>query len=382
MKRLLLALFAVAMVLSFAGCGNPRPPEPPALELPKTVRDLRATRKGNTVKLSWTVPTKTTEAQTIRYLGPTRICRGIDSAMLGSAMLGSAMKECGVPAGEAPPPDLSLLLGTNSQNKSQSATYVDTLPSAQLSPTGKVIYAVEVLNQNQRSAGLSNQVTIPAAPTLPAPANFRAELSANGVTLSWDTITPDPDTADLQHLYRISRQEKDGRDVVIANLAISTSQFLDHTFDWEKTYDYRVEVVTIVKASTTSNCSSDQNPSAECGAQASVDGDDSSPIEIFAHDIFPPSVPSGLQAVYTDEGQQKFIDLIWSPNSEADLAGYNVFRHEEGAVPTQINLQLVKTPAYRDTNVQPGEKYFYSVSAVDVRNNQSERSQEASESAP
>ena len=372
MKRFLLSPFVLAL-MSFAGCGNPRPPEPPALELPKAVRDLHATRKGNTVKLSWTVPTKTTEAQTIRYLGPTRICRGLDPAM----------KECGVPAGEAPPPDLSALLGTNNQGKSQSATYVDTLPSTQLSPTGKIVYAVEVLNQNERSAGLSNQVTVPAAPTLAPPANFRADLGANGVTLSWDAITPDPNTTDLQHLYRIYRQEKDGRGVVIANLIIGTSQFLDHTFEWEKTYAYRLDVVTIVRASSASNCSAEQFPdqSAECAVEASVEGDDTSPVEVFAQDTFPPAVPSGLQAVYTDEGQQKFIDLIWSPNSEADLAGYNVYRHEEGAATAQLNSQLVKTPAYRDEGVQPGKKYFYSVSAVDVRNNQSDRSQEASEVA-
>lgn len=366
MKRLLLALFTA--VLFFAGCGNPRPPEPPALELPKAVRDLHATRKGNTVKLSWTVPTKTTEAQTIRYLGPTRICRGLDPAM----------KECEVPVGEAPPPKLPLP-GANDQSKSQSATYIDTLPSAQLLPTGKIVYAIEVLNQNERSAGLSNQVTVPAAPTLAPPANFHADLGANGVTLSWDVISPDPDTPDLQHLYRIYRQEKEGRDVVIASLVMGVSQFLDHTFDWEKTYQYHADIVTIVKASPTSNCA---DQSAECASETSVEGDDTTPIEIFAHDTFPPVVPLGLQAVYTDEGQQKFIDLIWSPNSEGDLAGYNIYRHEEGAAPTQINSQLVKTPAYRDTSVQSGKKYFYSVSAVDVRNNQSERSQEASESAP
>jgi hypothetical protein len=366
MKRLL-ALFTL---ICCAGCGNPRPPEPPALELPKMVRDLHATRKGNTVKLSWTVPTKTTEAQTIRYLGPTRICRGLDPAM----------KECGVPVGEAPPPKLSELPGTLDQNKIESATYVDTLPTSQLSSTGKIVYAVEVLNENKRSAGLSNQVTVPAAPALAPPANFRADLSASGVTLSWDAVSPDPDTADLQHLYRIYRQEKDGRDIVIANLVMGVSQFLDHTFDWEKTYRYHADIVTIVKASPSSNCAGDQ--SAECAPQTSVEGDDTMPVEVVAHDTFPPAIPAGLQAVYTDEGQQKFIDLIWSPNSEADLAGYNVYRHEEGTAPAQINLQPVKTPAYRDTNVQPGKKYFYSVAAVDVRNNQSERSQEASESSP
>jgi len=104
-------------------------------------------------------------------------------------------------------------------------------------------------------------------------------------------------------------------------------------------------------------------------------------IEVFVHDVFPPSVPTGLQAVSSGTPQQPFIDLSWAPDTESDLAGYNVFRHEEGAAPVKINSDVVKAPTYRDTAVQPGRRYSYSVSAVDVRGNESERSAEASEIA-
>jgi fibronectin type 3 domain-containing protein len=93
-------------------------------------------------------------------------------------------------------------------------------------------------------------------------------------------------------------------------------------------------------------------------------------------------VPSGLQAVFSGVGQSPFVDLVWSPNTEADLAGYNIFRHEAGEQPARLNSEPVKAPAFRDPNVQPGKKYFYSVSAVDERNNQSPRSEEASEQVP
>jgi fibronectin type 3 domain-containing protein len=42
----------------------------------------------------------------------------------------------------------------------------------------------------------------------------------------------------------------------------------------------------------------------------------------------------------------------------------------------------VKTPAFRDTKVEGGKTYFYSVSAVDARGNESGRSEEASETVP
>ena len=134
------------------------------------------------------------------------------------------------------------------------------------------------------------------------------------------------------------------------------------------TYLYRATVVTRIHA--------------EGKPETQFEGDDTPAVKVFAHDIFPPAVPFGLQAVYSGVGQQPFVDLIWAPDADADLAGYNVFRHEADAEAVKINSQLVKTPAFRDLNVAPGKTYVYSVSAIDVRGNESARSQEASEAVP
>jgi hypothetical protein len=145
-------------------------------------------------------------------------------------------------------------------------------------------------------------------------------------------------------------------------------EFLDQTVEWEKHYDYRATLVTVV--------SGPGKPEVE------VEGDDTPAAQVFAHDVFPPAVPSGLQAVFSGVGQSPFVDLVWSPNTEADLAGYNIFRHEAGGQPARLNSEPVKAPAFRDPNVQPGRKYFYSVSAIDERSNESPRSEEASEQVP
>ena len=73
-----------------------------------------------------------------------------------------------------------------------------------------------------------------------------------------------------------------------------------------------------------------------------------------------------MQAVFSGMARQPFIDLTWSPNSEPDLAGYNVYRRVGGEEPVKINSELIKTPAYQDAHVQAGTKYFYSVSAIDL----------------
>jgi fibronectin type 3 domain-containing protein len=143
--------------------------------------------------------------------------------------------------------------------------------------------------------------------------------------------------------------------------------YLDETFDWEKKYDYRITTATVVHAK---------------GRDATVEGADSSPAEVFTRDIYPPAQPGGVQAVFSSVGQKPFVDLNWAPNMERDLAGYNVFRRTEGGQFEKINQKLVAVPSFRDETVQPGRKYFYAISAVDLRGNESPRSEEAAEEVP
>ena len=351
--------FATVICVLLSGCAQPGPPLPPSLELPKPPSDLRAGRKGNRVTLTWSEPTRTTDRQTMRYLGPTRICRSLQAEM----------KECGSPVAQVP----SAPRATQPSQVTQTQTFSDTLPATiqEQNPTGDVTYAVEVLNRDGRSAGLSNRVSVPAAPTLPPPADFHADLTANGVEFTWtNTATPSA-LPGVQYRYRIYRHDEGtGKDSIATEVPIGEAipmHAQDTGFEWEKTYLYRITAVTIVSRP---------------GVEAQVEGDDSAEVRIVAHDVFPPAVPSGLQAVYSGEGQKPFVDLIWAPVTDADLAGYNVYRREGEAAPIKLNSDLIKAPSCRDGAVMPGKKYFYSVSAVDLRGNESARSDEASETVP
>jgi fibronectin type 3 domain-containing protein len=68
--------------------------------------------------------------------------------------------------------------------------------------------------------------------------------------------------------------------------------------------------------------------------------------------------------------------------TDTDLDGYNVYRHEDGGAAVKLNSEPVRMPAFRDTQVVAGKTYFYVVSAVDVRGNESGKSEEAGESVP
>jgi hypothetical protein len=351
-------LFALALVM--CGCASIGAPVPPSLELPKPPTDLRAVRKGSKVYLSWSVPTKTTDRQNVRRPGFTRICRSL------SAM----MSQCDVPVGNiAPTKDGSAPAGEG--NKNIQAEFVDTLPPElqQQNPIRMVTYAVEPLNLDARSAGLSNQVQVALAPTMPPPTNIDAQLTSDGVLLTWACASLPIESANLRYVYRIHRRSLDtGADAKLTDESCPGGRYEDHSIEWQKNYEYRIGVVTFA----TSNSSD----------VAIIEGDDSPPIRVFTNDTFPPATPTGLQAVYSGPGQPPFIDLVWAPDTDADLAGYNVYRQEDGGQLSKINSELVKSPAFRDTDVSPGKTYVYAVSAVDLRDNESTRSEQASESVP
>ncbi len=55
---------------------------------------------------------------------------------------------------------------------------------------------------------------------------------------------------------------------------------------------------------------------------------------------------------------------------------------EVAGTATKVNADPVKSPSYRDAAVSSGKTYTYSVSAVDVRGNESQRSESTSEPVP
>src|SRR5271163_157264 len=123
--RLAKFIATTALCLLLASCAQTGPPLPPSLELPKPPSDLRASRKGNRVTLSWSEPTLTTDHQSVRYIGPTLVCRSLESEITA----------CGDPAATLPAPTAAPPKRSSSHRASQKSgaqpsvpkTYTDTL---------------------------------------------------------------------------------------------------------------------------------------------------------------------------------------------------------------------------------------------------------------
>jgi fibronectin type 3 domain-containing protein len=103
-------------------------------------------------------------------------------------------------------------------------------------------------------------------------------------------------------------------------------------------------------------------------------------------DVFPPETPKGLVAVPGMAGDAATIaptiELSWDPDVEPRLAGYRVYRGEEGSPGwVRVGPALVTEAAYRDLKVTPGRKYSYRVTAVSTAGKESAPSAEVTETA-
>jgi hypothetical protein len=361
MRRLRNFLAIAVLCAGLFGCGTPGAPRPPSLRLPETVHDLVATRQGSTVTFRWTEPARTTDGENIRELGTTQVCMGINDFPM------THCDQVVADLSQDPYVQCKPKVGQPAQCQVALATEIQ-----QQFPLGESTYAIEVQNPSGRSAGLSNQVRIPTAPTAAPPTNVRVETTPDGVVITGYREEPPPLPSRISLTDHVYRRDENSTATIDLGTALSFQsgknvypKFTDKNAEWEKTYFYSLGVNTTV--------------SLPDGSIVDVKGDPSPEVKLFVHDVFAPAAATGLQAVASGVGQQPFVDMTWAPNTESDLAGYNVYRHEEGQPAMKINGGLLASPSYRDANVQRGHKYFYAASAVDLRGNEGQKSPEASE---
>jgi hypothetical protein len=338
-----------------AGCGTPGAPLPPSLNLPQPVTDLSAIRAGDRVSLVWTMPKNNTDKLVIKGDVTVRVCRQEDVGPCVDA-------------------------GTVTMAPGAAGSFSETLPTLLASgPPREMKYFVELKNRKAKSAGLSNAVvTLAGAPPEPV-RGFAAEVQKAGVVLSW---TPDEEKAAVRLQRKLltppATKPQQGLmapqpEPLEQNLLIEEVEeghALDKSIHFGETYEYRAQRVARVTVD---------------GNAQELTGELSPPVRVEAKDVFPPAVPAGLAAVATlgEKAGEAAIDLSWSPDSEADVTGYVVYRREGDAAWERISAaEAIVGPAFHDPHVQPGHTYHYAVSAVDQGGRESARSAEARETVP
>ncbi len=297
-------------------CGYIGPIQPPLLDIPSQIPYVSAIEYGDKIQVDFTLPDLTTEGNPIRNLRLLEVRVGPGVTPFSNDLWAQSAKSYPIPS-PVPGP------------------FTKEIPASDW--LGKeVLISVRAVGSKGRPAPWATLKILKVQPPLETPAALAAANVQQGVKLTWKSSAPK---------YRIFRAIA-GATPERLNES-DRPEFIDDTTEYDKTYQYRVQAIA------------DDLHTSEVSA----------PYAITPTDEFAPAVPGALTAILG----VSTIELAWTRNTESDFKGYNVYRSTDGGPFVKIG-ELVVAPTFSDNKIEPGKKYRYEVSAVDLKGNESAHS--------
>jgi hypothetical protein len=358
------------------------------------VKDLSAERVGDGVHLHWTTPETTTDRLAVKGAMTAEICRITVTAPASKTLPCTVISQLPVQPGPT--------------------HAADALPSAlTVDPPALLAYRVQILNVHGHSAGLSPEAFAPAGAVPPPVEELRGTPAPDGAMLEWQPkstsaiveldrlpVGPDGVVVDRPRRKPAAKSSKPTLKKPPASQPKPTPASSPKPLQMTATAPIEVKLRTPIQPADsggtidhTAQMGETYQYTAQRVRSASLGGHTlelrsavSPPVTVAMRDTFPPHVPSGLEAVPGGAtAADRSIDLSWAPDTDADLAGYFVYRQEvdpKGIVTgtvTRLNTTPVVGPAYRDQTALPGRRYAYRVTAVDTAGNESAPSADVQE---
>ncbi|MDX6385088.1 MAG: hypothetical protein QOK48_2661 [Blastocatellia bacterium] len=358
-----LLLIAAVCALSLAPtCGKRRPPLPPIERIPQRTELLSGAQRGNQVILSWPAPLRNAgegSVQSIRRVDVYRVAERPNSP------LPLTEEEFGARA---------TLIGSVSYEEIKKAgdhlTYTDTLELG--GEPARLRYAVRYVNSSGQRAAFSNFFLMePAAKVAEPPTIIKTdkEYSETANTITWEAPRRNTDGSTPVNLlgynvYRTDASQPQTSANPLNAQPVTATQYQDRNFKFGNKYIYVVRSVSL---------GTEGRP---------VESLNSNSIQLAPVDAYKPAAPD-KPSIGVSPGK---LAIFWVANSEADLAGYYLYRTTDPNLPkekwTRLTPALYTKTTFADENVEAGKTYYYYLVAVDTTGNISPLSEVVSDTVP
>jgi hypothetical protein len=336
-RRALRTLGALSLIAAaLPACGKKGDPLPPLQILPAAITDLSASLSGGQISLAFTVPSADPNDETV--VAPERVeIYRLDTPAGGAAPpVASAVGEEQHLRGEIAvrPPDAVVPEGAPAVAPApgERASFVEPV-EADAKAASRTYIAVGIVGRNRR--GPSAVVNVPLSTLPPPPETIAATNDERSLLLTW--------TGDGKAFRVFSVADATGTSPALLTPKPVTEPRFSLPVEFGRERCFTVRAVLVAGAAT-------------------VEGPPSAVQCATAVDRYPPPAPTELRAI--QEGTA--ITLTWNPSDAADLAGYVVLRGDAAGTNLQpLVKEPIREPTYRDSTVQAGATYTYSVYAVD-----------------
>ena len=323
-NRLIFAALSLAL-LAVIACGKKGNPRPLGLPVPRIINDLRGDVKDGLLFVSFSIPTKNRDGTDVSGLEGFRI-----------------MKSCGACGGGFElwkNIRLADRQGYTIRDK-RLYTYDDDLRAG-------IVYRYRVYPYSTKGIQMdgSNVFSLTWRKTPGRPTGVTAAEEDSRILLSWER--------EDELSYNVYRWDNGTYPLFPRNPApLAAPQFTDAPAQNGKTYKYEVRAVKMEGTTP-------------------LEGEGAT-ILATPRDKTPPAPPATPKLEKQDGG----VLLSWAPNTESDLAGYNVYRLAAGKQEL-VNTSLLPEPRFFDKNPGVDFRYVsYYVTAVDQNGNESGPSRE------
>jgi fibronectin type 3 domain-containing protein len=323
-------LLSLILLLSL-GCGKKDLPVSWDTIVPKRIVDLEAVSRDNRLLLQWTAPKENTDKSVLTDLASFNILRSEGD------LVGDECRGCG----GSP----KVVYEMKVREKEPVGGKKMSLLFEELQARKVYVFTVVSTNRSGYPSSPSNPVQVywDYAPQQPSVVN--AERGDKRVDLSWEPVVG----ATGYNIYR--RLEGEILPLNPVNRSpLTETRYTDLSVENEKRYVYTVRALKRM-------------------VKTDVEGKDSLAVPVTPTDLVPPAAPTELVAVPLKNG----MELNWRGNREPDLLGYRVYRRKVGEAGfNRLMTDPIPKETFLDTDVESGQDYEYTVTAVDRSPNKNE----------
>ena len=315
----------------------------PRSAFPAPISDLRAWPREGVIFLGWSMPTQNTDTSRLEDLLGFKVFR--QSRSLSSSPCSDCPLDFQVVA------EIDVEYPRGARVEGGRVLWQDT----SVLPQHEYTYFVLSYNFYKSSSPESNRVTVFWDEAPPAPGEVSIKIQDRALEITWKFSAPGKGWAESVgfNLYRRMEGERFGF-FPLNPEPIRETRFVDGGLENGKRYYYEVRAVRNFLGTL-------------------VEGPASAVAEGVPEKLTIPSPPTGLLVAFQEGGAA----LRWNENPEPDIAGYDIYRKEEGETTfRKINPQLIKEPYFLDPTANPKKSYLYRLKAMNASTKESEFSQE------